>query len=188
MRLRPALLGYAFLLAWLPLGAGAQDTTMLAAGTRVRLVVRAGATTLGERDGRPVVLVFRDGVTLDGRLQPNGTDSISVAIGNAERTFALADVERLLRYEGRHTSIRRSTLIGIAGGVVLGAVIGAVTPSCWSADAFEDVDDCNTGASIWSGAASGAILGALGGLVVGAIPRARYEAVPPPWRVVPADR
>jgi hypothetical protein len=112
-------------------------------GARVRVVQSDSAA--GSQAGR-VVAVGQDGMTI--RRDPGD----SLAIG-------FARVERLDLSRGRHGHALIGLGIGLAGGALLGGVLGASTNNSHGYQVLSQGDD----------AVLGAVLGGAGGAVVGAV-------------------
>jgi len=126
--------------------AHAQDASILAAGTRVRLVVRG--LDLAQQIGR-LVSATRDSIVFRADANP------------VTRTFAVADASSIEISGGLVTHRGRDALYGLAIGGGVGAIAGAV--SYKKQTTFYFLCDTRT-----SDALFGALFGGLTGTLVGA--------------------
>ncbi len=161
--------------------AAAQAGPVIATDTRVRLTSPVfGAVGKGRRMTRiigvsPDTIIFQ----LEGR-----TDSLPLR---------RSEVQRIERWTGRGSQIRRGMKVGTLGGVALGTVMGLTwraseqcsEPFTYSSEPYTGPLECytpktQTGTNVASGAIVFGGLGLLAGAVVGAFARAdRWESLPP---------
>jgi hypothetical protein len=154
-----------FCLLWFPPPGQAQDTTYIASGTRIRVLVPERTPVAGE-------LMW---------LRNDSLAVIEVKTG-ARHAFALTPDVAIKVFDGRRRAVGSSARYGaLIGGLMIG-VAGVESGDACGADPYQT---CSVLAAFAGGALAGAALGGLVGSVLGLIPRDRWRTVSPPWAIEP---
>lgn len=150
--------------------ARAQDTTVVAVGTRLRITTDLSAVT--------------------GALQPSPRDSIVIERDGGPLALPRERVVELERFAGQRTYRLRGALIGGAiGAIVVGTLVYLGEGPEAECDPDTDPVFCNAADEVVSDvlyipmALLGGLVGGGVGALIGSFPRDQYEPVPDPWRV-----
>jgi F0F1-type ATP synthase assembly protein I len=138
----------------------------MAQGQRVRLGVRCKISRERVSDCRNK----RSPDVISGELTGVMGDSVRVRTDRAELVIPKSAVAQAWTVDGKRGQVVEGAAIGLVGGVLLGAVVGAGTESCML--------DC--GPSTEFGAIGGAVVGVvLGGIIGSQIHTDRWREIDP---------
>ena len=163
--------------------AAAQDTTVVRAGTLLRVTVDPGAIVHARQESRDVRLVFPRGSALPGSVTLSHPDSITLTDDDGTRTIAISDITRIEVASGRHRHVLRGALIGATLGATFGVVAGhseGGERTCNDERTF-----CSENLDPYGGAILFGVVGGVLGAAFGFPSHQSWATIPEPWRVEP---